>query len=54
MPRLIATAVSLYMVTLSMALPSARPQLDGKSIFRFDTFGSEQLWTDVLQMQHVI
>ena len=26
----------------------------GKSIFRFDTFGDEQLWTDVLQMQNVI
>jgi hypothetical protein len=52
--RLIATAVSLYIVTLSMALPSAQPQPDGKSIFRFDTFGSEQLWTDVLQMQHII
>jgi hypothetical protein len=37
-----------------MALPSAQPQPDGKSIFRFDTFGSEQLWTDVLQMQHII
>jgi mono/diheme cytochrome c family protein len=37
-----------------MALPTAQPQPDGKSIFRFDTFGSEQLWTDVLQMQHVI
>jgi mono/diheme cytochrome c family protein len=24
------------------------------SIFRFDTFGDEQLWTDELQMQHVI
>src|SRR5215468_8475597 len=23
---------------------------DGKSIFRFDTFGDEQLWTDVLRM----
>ena len=45
---------SIYILTLSVALPSAQPQPDGKSIFRFDTFGSEQLWTDVLQMQHVI
>jgi hypothetical protein len=37
-----------------VALPNAQPQPDGKSIFRFDTFGSEQLWTDVLRMQHVI
>jgi len=27
---------------------------DGKSIFRFDTFGDEQLWTDTLKMQQVI
>src|SRR5215831_9301186 len=27
---------------------------DGKTIFRFDTFGDEQLWTDTLQMQKVI
>lgn len=27
---------------------------DGKSIFRFDTFGDEQLWTDTLQMQKAI
>jgi hypothetical protein len=26
----------------------------GKSIFRFDTFGDEQLWTDTLQMQNVV
>lgn len=52
--RLIAAAVALYVMALSVALPTAQPQPDGRSIFRFDTFGSEQLWTDVLQMQHVI
>jgi hypothetical protein len=51
--RLIGTAVGIYVLTLSVALPSAQ-QLDGRSIFRADTFGSEQLWTDVLQMQRVI
>jgi mono/diheme cytochrome c family protein len=35
-------------------LPAAQSQPDGKAIFRFDTLGSEQLWTDVLRMQHVI
>ena len=55
MYRLIAPAVAIYVVAaLSVALPSAQPQPDGRSIFRFDTFGSEQLWTDVLQMQEVI
>jgi Di-haem oxidoreductase, putative peroxidase len=52
--RLIGTTVAIYVLTLSMALPSAQQQPDGKSIFRFDTFGSEQFWTDVLQMQQVI
>ena len=27
---------------------------DGRDIFRFDTFGDEQLWTDVLRMHEVI
>ena len=26
----------------------------GQEIFRFDTFGDEQLWTDVLRMQEVV
>jgi hypothetical protein len=39
---------------LSLSLPGAQTQPDGKFIFRFDSFGSEQLWTDVLRMQHVI
>jgi hypothetical protein len=28
--------------------------LDGRQIFRYDTFGDEQLWTDVLRMHEVI
>ena len=52
--RVIAAAIAVHLATLVVALPTAQPQADGKSIFRFDTFGSEQLWTDVLQMQHVI
>jgi hypothetical protein len=44
----------VYLTALLTALLSAQTPQDGKSIFRFDTFGSEQLWTDVLQMQHVI
>jgi hypothetical protein len=52
--RLIPAAVAVFLTVLLGALPSAQTPQDGKSIFRFDTFGSEQLWTDVLQMQHVI
>ena len=54
MARWIPAALVVYVTVLLAALPSAQQQQDGKSIFRFDTFGSEQLWTDVLQMQHVI
>jgi hypothetical protein len=28
--------------------------MDGQAIFRFDTFGDEQLWTDVLRMHEVV
>jgi mono/diheme cytochrome c family protein len=38
----------------SVAQGQSRNGTDGKSIFRFDTFGDEQLWTDTLQMQQAI
>lgn len=31
-----------------------RRHRDGQAIFRYDTFGDEQLWTDVLRMHEVI
>ncbi len=46
-------AVAISLLTLGLAIPRTGSS-DGKSIFRFDTFGDEQLWTDTLQMQHVI
>jgi cytochrome c553 len=33
---------------------SPRTLIDGKSIFRFDTFGDETFWTDTLRMHEVI
>ena len=32
----------------------AQRHLDGQAIFRFDTFGDEQLWTDTLRMHDAI
>jgi hypothetical protein len=32
----------------------ATPHRDGQAIFRFDTFGDEQFWTDVLRMHEVL
>ena len=36
------------------AADRATRESDGRAIFRFDTFGDEQLWTDVLRMHEVI
>lgn len=40
----------------SLNLPPLDPQLveEGREIFRYDTFGDETFWTDVLQMNQVI
>src|SRR5262245_11227661 len=32
------------------SLPAAQSPFDGQQIFRYDPFGDEQLWTDVLKM----
>jgi hypothetical protein len=58
MKRLLAVAVTTYFVLLVLVI-TARPAstaraLDGKQIFRFDTFGDEQLWTDALQLQRAV
>lgn len=55
--RVAGLMVIALAVALLLAVPdpvsSAKP-LDGQSIFRFDTFGDEQLWTDTLRMHEVI
>ena len=58
--RLIATAVAVFVIALAaitlipQSATSAPPPPDGQAIFRFDTFGDEQLWTKVLRMHEVI
>lgn len=55
--RLIAAASSVFILMLGVATfgaPATSPRLDGKTIFRFDTFGDEQLWTNVLRMHEVL
>ncbi len=49
-----ATAVAILLLSVSHGQSQDNDQFDGKAIFRFDTFGDEQLWTNVLQMQNVI
>ena len=54
-----ASAISRFeeparaVVTAALQQLGPRQQL-GQDIFRFDTFGDEQLWTDVLRMHEVI
>jgi hypothetical protein len=56
--RLIGTASTVFAIVLaSVFLDAGRPearQFDGRQIFRFDTFGDEQLWTDFLRMHEVV
>ena len=55
MPRVVRIAFAA--ATLALVVSSAtalQPALDGRSIFRYDTFGDEQLWTKVLRMHEVI
>ena len=52
-------AVPLVAVLLALALSGTHPASsqsapDGQLIFRFDTFGDEQLWTDTLKLHQVI
>ena len=68
--RLIGAASLVFILALAFAIsaPATRAEQtvatsqperatrhqDGQAIFRFDTFGDEQLWTDVLRMHEVI
>jgi mono/diheme cytochrome c family protein len=56
--RFVVLVATLYGLALAGAM-AAQPDASGKSadgrkIFRFDTFGDEQLWTDVLHMPQAI
>src|SRR6185436_2177081 len=54
----IALSVSGYAADSQRGAPGAiNPRVarpDGQAIFRFDTFGDEQLWTDVLRMHEAV
>ena len=47
-------ALALTLVVLGYDTSIGAKPLDGRAIFRFDTFGDEQLWTDVLRMHEAI
>ena len=56
--RLIGGAAIAFVLTLTCMSVSAPAQgqrsQDGQAIFRFDTFGDEQLWTDFLKMNDAL
>ena len=55
MSRSIFSASVIAVAVLTSTVAQGQPQsTDGKSIFRFDTFGDEQLWTDTLHMQNAL
>jgi cytochrome c5 len=59
--RLIGTGLLVYILVAAFGMSAAasssagdaRPR-DGQAIFRYDTFGDEQLWTNVLRMHEAI
>src|SRR5688572_6910356 len=58
MKRVLATGALIYLIALmavitAQSAPKVKP-LNGQQIFRFDTFGDEQLWTQTLLMQQAI
>ena len=53
MKRLAVVAVAVWLAMLASSL-TAQPQLDGQQIFRYDTFGDEQLWSDTLRLHEAV
>src|SRR5262245_7756488 len=46
-------ALTLYLVILGPSAINAAPH-EGQEIFRFDTFGDEQFWTDTLRLNEAL
>jgi hypothetical protein len=57
--RVISAGATVFVVTLILAVSSptrnfAAKPLDGREVFRFDTFGDEQLWTAALRLNEAL
>jgi hypothetical protein len=57
--RLIGATATVFVVMLFLIISGFGPaagaqQLNGRDIFRFDTFGDEQLWTDTLHLHEAL
>ena len=51
---LLTVGGALLAAAMTVAVVAQRTSMDGQQIFRHDTFGDEQLWTDVLRMHEVV
>lgn len=56
MPKLIVGLATVYVLSLWTTVSSqvSVDLFDGRQVFRYDTFGDEQLWTDTLQIQKAV
>ena len=58
--RTVVACLIVFILSIAYGLSGLAPattadqRLDGRTIFRFDTFGDEQLWTRVLRMHEAI
>ena len=57
--RLIGTAAGVFLLTLVLGIAqpgpfASAPQVDGRAVFRFDTFDDEQLWTGALRLHETL
>jgi hypothetical protein len=57
--RLIGAAATLFLLALILGISPPRPAAgappaDGRDVFRYDTFGDEQLWTDIFRLNEAI
>src|ERR687897_2532112 len=50
----IVAMTTCFAVAVLTHAGQAAKTFNGKQVFRFDTFGDEQLWTDTLQLQQSI
>src|SRR5678815_3390428 len=51
---LLLTAIASRQVSSAAQQSPSKKDFDGQQVFRFDTFGDEQLWTNTLQMPAAI
>jgi len=53
-PLHVVAVASVIYTLVFIAEMQGQPQHNGQQIFRFDTFGDEQLWTNVLRMHEAV